>query len=724
MKILVWKELRENVRLLPIGLFVVAITCWMTLPGRNSTQVLIASDLVFNLAMIAPLLAFALGVIQAFRDLQPASRAYLNHRGVTDSQVFLAKTFAAFVIYLIAIGVPLLLSAAWIAMRGLEYYPMRPAQVLPPLVFAIAAFSLHPASMMVMSRDGSWWGTRLFPLVVAGGMTMLFFLFLRDGGMFGVGIGMAIVPFALAWLVATAREAWIDLASDPASSAYNTPQRSRWLLPIYLVFCCLIVVCTAIGFAISAIETARRSTVYESVPYHQVSIDIETGKPWLVTEKSGYDPKTNDYETSQIGGDVIEDGKEVDPREEIDSSQQFRSLNYLYDLRTFPNGGDGFFSRLATTYGSSGLLFSYDVRGYLLAYDHWPRRQWRYTFFADKVQRSGGFSGTRFTVSPGGFRSSFGLFANAGYDTPLVDHRGVYVLKMDSLEITPIVDEPVEAVTMVQLDEDQAPRMVLRSGNKLMEYRLLDQAGSDDWFRPLPEGVYTRTVPLPDKIRFTAELSREFELPAPLQAFDTLLVGATAQGFVLVENRNAKRVFEIDKDGSAEMVQYSVNPAAKDGLQKDELTPEFIPAAFIPGGLVIGGLATAFVINVVDGNPIAVIDAIRQNPVSTTSFIVLFLVGLVFCYAFAFWAAKQRGLHAKSRRRWLVSVPILGLAAPLSILAIYRRIYQEPCPNCDAMRRVDEDVCPNCGKPWDPPANDGIEIFDEAVTMASPCDAI
>ena len=70
MKAIIWKELRENVRWLPVGLFVMAVGCYMAQPSRNSNS-LLATALVNYFAIVAPLLAFALGVVQAYRVYSP-----------------------------------------------------------------------------------------------------------------------------------------------------------------------------------------------------------------------------------------------------------------------------------------------------------------------------------------------------------------------------------------------------------------------------------------------------------------------------------------------------------------------------------------------------------------------------------------------------------------------------------------------------------------------------
>ncbi len=158
------------------GLIVIAALCMYVLPMKpaNIDYSPLAKTLATYLGIVMPLLAFALGLLQSYRDLQPDARAYLHHREVKPTQVAMAKLVVGFGLYAVAVLAPITLLAGWIAYQGMAWYPMRPAQVIPAIVLALAAFLWHPASMLMMARKASWWGTKLYPLVPAAGIYFFF----------------------------------------------------------------------------------------------------------------------------------------------------------------------------------------------------------------------------------------------------------------------------------------------------------------------------------------------------------------------------------------------------------------------------------------------------------------------------------------------------------------------------------------------------------------------
>lgn len=393
MKPMLWKELRENVRWLPIGLIVVAIACWIAHPDLENPSGLLASDLLTQLAIVTPLLAFALGVVQSYRDLQPGPAAYLNHRGVTANQIFLAKTIAGFVLYATSVLVPLAVLAAWVWYEGMSRYPMRPAQLVPSLAFALAAFLMHPAAMLMMSRNASWWGTRVLPLVPAAAALMPFFVLLLNGGMWWATVGFLVSLPLLAWLIAVSRQSWRDLAIEPPASRSNPRLRGRWLLPSYLVVGVSIGYLTALFFTIIAILDSERPRVARSEPFQQLELDTTTGEPWLTTSLNTYDRSMQTSTTNVLGGDAIKLGGTIDAMKPLEDSDRMQPFSTIASISMFGSRGDGFFTVL--DHYSDVLSASYDERGYLLFYSQFDGRVCMGTVAADGVYPPGDLSGVR-----------------------------------------------------------------------------------------------------------------------------------------------------------------------------------------------------------------------------------------------------------------------------------------------------------------------------------------
>lgn len=723
MNTLVWKEFRENVRWLPIGLVGVTLIAWMVTPSHLDAQKLVAEDLVRLSGILLPLFAFALGVVQSFRDLHPAAAAYLNHRSVTEREVFLSKTIAGFCIYIVGIGLPLFLLAMWLRMQGLQWLPVRPVQVIPSLVFGFAAFVMHPAAMLMMVRGVSWWGTRLFPLIPAGVVLIPLALTLGTGGLKGAGYAMVAASAVLAWLILVACQGWRDWAADPPPARLNNTLRPRWLLPSYLVVSTLIVVTALVGLGIAITDLLTRSRHHVLPSFNQVVVNSETDEPWLVTYKQERDEKTGSFETTVAGGDRIEHGKSVNPLDPLDAGSTFKGLASLAPLDTV--GGsygyhDGFFSTLQP-WGQSRIFYAFDHRGYLLCYGRWPEQMWERTVAADGVYPAGQLVGQPFTGNPlASGQQVFSLLAEADYQTPLIDAHGVYLLEENATAIRKIVDQRIDAATMFEIESNRGPQLIVRSGSKLLVYRLVDTSGSDAWFEKPASGPFMGGSRSLVGHQLSAELVQSFDLPPQVLSLPRMTVGIVQDGLVVaslgspggVGNKRPLKVFRSSSDGAFEVIEYAVAPGTSSPPPDDRVQPQLLLAAWAPGMVVASGLIGAAWESAVGGNPGGLIEVIRNHPVHSVAFVGVFLLSLLVSLVLVTLAVQSRDLRRGQAVAWWLSVPLLGLAAPLAILAIYRRVHRETCPNCEKPRRVDQSKCAHCGGEREPPQREGIEVID------------
>ncbi len=703
LKPLIWKELRENVKLLPIGVFICGVICWMSLPSANNSY-LIATKLVNYLAIASPLLAFALGVVQAFRDLQPAARAYLTHRNVTESDVFLSKTIAGFLIYAAAIVVPLLVMASWIGIQGMDRFPMRPAQTIPACVLALAAFVLHPAAMMMMVRSASWWGTRLLPLVLAGGFQVPVVATLGTGGFKGAGICLPVALIALVWLIATARQTWIAYVDDPTSLRLANPARRRWLLPSYLLICVVIVALSAAGFTIALTEEMLRPSIRGPYQYSRVAIDEDTGQAWFVTFQQEYVQSKGEYKNTTIGGELIGSGAPINPLTPLVHDRHFLEMNYLYPS-TWPSGwgrGDGFFTE-------SG----YDSRGFVLHYSLIPERHWQRTTAADGIIPPGKFTGERFTNDP--INCGAGVFrflSQAGYSTPWVDGHGVYFTTEDPPSIRKEIDVQVDTAMMIYRKSGQTPRLFICSSGELLEYKFIDPTGSESWFEtPDPESRIRRNQNL-NGLKLTAELVGTTKLPAELLTESLLPFMPTDNGFVFISPHNPQAIIELSSNGDHREIAYKVVPGTTSPRSNETDLVGVIVIGFIPTALLVGGLVVFFWEAATKSGSLGLLETLNAYPTQTTFAVLSFLLATIASYAWVRYMARRRGLSRGQTIVWCWSLPFLGLIAPLAMVAIYRIVIREPCLQCSKPRRVDDESCIHCNAPWQPPANTGIEITD------------
>jgi len=720
MRTLIWKELRENARYLPIGMLVIAGVCWIVHPSDSSRNTLLASELVSQFAIVAPLLAFALGVVQSYRDLQDAPTAYLNHRGITASDVFLSKVISGFAIYATAIIVPVLVLAAWVAFQGMWRIPMRPAQVIPATVFSLLAFGMHPAAMLMMARSASWWGTRLFPLVPAGVMLIPFFAMLSRGGLEAAMWSCLIAIPMLAWMIGVARQGWSELATQPSAADSNPRLRRRWLLPTYLLIGTAIVFGGAVMGLASLVSSVLEPDVRTPQHYEKIEISQDTHDLWLTTQVTKYDDARGRYRDRVLAGERIEDGEEVDPMAADAIDGDFRDLNLMWSIT---NGGgyrqsDGFFNGFDNSAGV--FSYSYDSRGYILGYQSYPQTRWVHTISSDSVSPAGEFVGRPFTQNALAF--GFTVFSGDsqlyGF-VPIIDRDGISMVDTDPLGIRRIVDGPIDGAAMLTMARGTAPRLLVLSGSQLTEYRLVDQTDSEDWYTPEETGLMMDEHTDRRKIRLDAKPVRSFIMPESFDITESTIVFAWTEDSLLAVNKKhnwtdvqIQNLFPTSEDRDAsESLAFTVTPGR---------LPE--PADVDPASLLVvlglvPGLAFLTLLSVVawmifwqypmPGDPIA---DFLADPMPDTVVAISFLVVTAIAFVLLRKMAHRRGLSRSQARWWYFSVPLLGLIAPLAIVTLYRSVSRESCPLCDSPRRVDHLECEHCGQALPPPASDGIKI--------------
>src|ERR1035437_8916064 len=132
MKTLVFKEFRENVKVAVLGLVIYTLVLvvlyreYVASP-TNMTQPLADSNLVFGTAWICGIFGAVLGWLQIHNERRPDLWAFLIHRPVTRTTIFLGKAIAGLGIYAVVAGLPLLGFIVWARLPGRIAAPFEPA---------------------------------------------------------------------------------------------------------------------------------------------------------------------------------------------------------------------------------------------------------------------------------------------------------------------------------------------------------------------------------------------------------------------------------------------------------------------------------------------------------------------------------------------------------------------------------------------------------------------
>ncbi len=702
MKPLIWKELFENGRSLPLGWVIVTLACLLSLPSREYIESGLSSRLVDSLILLAPLMAFSLGLLQSYRDTQPAAGAYLQHRYVSKQQVFWSKMIAAMVIYFAAIVPPLMLLAGWISLRGLETYPMRAIEVLPALAYSMLAFSLHPTTLMMMTRSAHWLGTRCLPLVFAVVISGSFAL-MADRYALPMSIAIGLIAIVVvSWLSFTAQIFW------------HVPDTriGRWLQVSYLSVCSILVVAFGVNLVMAIVgETQPRLS-----PYNTFELETTTGKPWLLTIEYFEDEQTRQPKRRVLGGAPIDGSPVIDPTAPIPGDEKFSEygFGFLSNGENDKNHRDRFL-RSADEFHRSKLQYFYDNRGYLLLYQAKPRVRWVQTIAADGVYASGQLTGKPFTRNPTrGFQSFF----NAGYPRPLIDSNGIYIVDDDSGAIRTLINGPINSHHVTTSDDGSAPRILILSQGTISEYRLVDSSGSEDWYEAPPEGMKFEKLQSLARYNLSAELVQSAAVPSKLLERDYFGIAATNDGFVAVEADWRRRLYRLSPGMSAEVIDFALVPGTESLRGIDQFCHEIALCGLFPG-LMFATLWSCNYVGPFDGmEVVGWTHAVWLNQFQASVFLSVFTTTCLLAILLIALVAWKYEISRRTTLGWCLSVPVLGLAAPLAMIAIYELPRREPCPDCGKSRRIKDPTCEHCGAQWEVPANEGIEISERLLDEA------
>jgi hypothetical protein len=182
MRALIWKELREQVKLAVIG-FVIAIlgllgtyslymaTVKVVATGRwdayQMLQPLLSELFLLGAGCFCAALGAVLGWLQIHNERHRDLWAFLVHRPVSRTDIFLGKSLAGLGLYLAVAGGPLLVFVLWLRFLGGLLAPFEWAMVLPVAAYFLAGVVYYFAGMLTALRQARWYATRGLPLLVA-----------------------------------------------------------------------------------------------------------------------------------------------------------------------------------------------------------------------------------------------------------------------------------------------------------------------------------------------------------------------------------------------------------------------------------------------------------------------------------------------------------------------------------------------------------------------------
>src|SRR5207249_8531298 len=177
MKTLFRKELREHVKLAVLGLLVFSFLLAHAFhsssgmgeqlsqqgyydPDSDKLQPILSTLFLAETGLFCAAFGALLGFLQTFIERQRDLWAFLVHRPVTRSDIFLGKTLAGLGLYALAAGLPPVCSLIYAAIPGHVAAPFEWGMALPATGHFLAATVYYFAGMLTGLRQARWYVSR------------------------------------------------------------------------------------------------------------------------------------------------------------------------------------------------------------------------------------------------------------------------------------------------------------------------------------------------------------------------------------------------------------------------------------------------------------------------------------------------------------------------------------------------------------------------------------
>jgi hypothetical protein len=156
MKALIWKELRENLKWVPVPGLAIFLVFLIDKPDEPMPDLM---DTYF-FCLTAVVFGAALGFLQIFFEAHGDKRSLLLHRPLSPSRIFLAKALAGIGLYVLALGIPFACLESWYATPGNMPAPYHWRTSLPWLADILSGLVYYFAGMLTAQREAHWYGSR------------------------------------------------------------------------------------------------------------------------------------------------------------------------------------------------------------------------------------------------------------------------------------------------------------------------------------------------------------------------------------------------------------------------------------------------------------------------------------------------------------------------------------------------------------------------------------
>jgi ABC-type transport system involved in multi-copper enzyme maturation permease subunit len=657
MKTLVLKEFRENAKVAVLGLII--YTLLLVVPYRdyiasptNMSQPLVNGEFLMSTAWFCAIFGAVLGWLQIHNERRPDLWAFLIHRPMSRTSIFVGKALAGLGLYALVAGLPLLGFVVWAWLPGRVGAPFEPAMLRPVAMFFLAGTVYYFAGMLTGLRQARWYASRALGLGVA--IIVLPAMQLRPEfwlGLVSLVIGAAMLITAV----------WGGFQSD--GHYRGQPAWGKAALTGALTLGSLIVLFVAVMLLSNIIPNHEPSG-----PWSNYTM-TKTGAVFKVTTDVGRPPEMVDLEGKPLldakTGRMIElsvFNRRLATATQINVDQDDRNRD-----RSWIQADCSLFSSWRAT--TDTLWYFWDRYGRLAGYDV-ATRQFIGSLGPKGFARDIAGDGDRFTNGRGD-----------SHARTLRTATTVFLVDVEQRTTKPLFttpdDDPILAMHEIVLNGYDWEYSVVITKRFI---HLLTAEGKPVWKIP-----YEPAYPDYTNIQmYSLEPPGQFALW--LAPSDRAKKHATAKLPTHV-------IWLAGDQGVVKSIDLPELPSPSRKLGRDDLlfgcvTP---PTALLGYCLIQAG--------------------VWQTETWRTLLLFSFGGSVLVCLPVGWWLGRRYHFSFAAQAGWAVFHLLFGVPGLLAFLSVQEWPAREACPNCKKLRVVDRAQCEHCGADFAPPEKTGTEVF-------------
>jgi hypothetical protein len=647
MKALIYKELRENLKLaVPVFLLLTVIGWFVAWDGGGN---LLGANTLGILSLICAGYGATLGWLQIHHEKPRDLWAFLVHRPITRTEIFFAKIIVGLLLYFLAVTLPLLGYLIWISIPGHLGAPFEWGMALPAAGCVLLGLLWYFAAMLTSLREARWYASRGLALVA---VLPVFALAAKAPGL------LLFWQFQLAIVLLAGVLALAVWGSFQTNGGYQgQPLSGKAALAAVTALGASVVVTVAIAFLANVFHQSESQTSYYVTKTGTVfRVVTRNNEPAVITDLTGTRLK--------------------DPKTGADIEWEIFNREVAREYRVSVNFGNP--RTAAFNLGQPREFFYDDWREVDGIRWYWTR-QGRLAGYEGRTHRFVGSLGPRGLVKdsePSGnefLRPGFG-----GYrilPRTLATSNTVYEIDLRNRAARPIFTASADDQIVGSRDvSDSATIIVTKQFIQTVdtEGKILCQFPHDPQYRE-PKSI--TVFPLEGRDQFV------------LWIYPTRLEGEN------MARRFQRQMVRISGSEVGPKIELEPPdpPRPADG-RIDEALSFFVSPAF------------PFI------KPLLLRLAVSHVPIQWR-LVKIAIVSATLCAMAGWLIGRRYRFGVQAQIGWVLFHLLAGFPGLLAFLCVREWPARETCPACKKPRMVDREHCEHCGAHFSPPEKTGTEIF-------------